>query len=391
MQLNRHVKLNATHSSKQIIYFNLDVHWFVKVKTLKMELAFTLLLLLPVVFSTPQKRLIFDTLFQTDELKTLVDGIVGTLGTDPTEAACEAECHALIQADHLLQFGCPLACKRIWLCRRDAFKHDLILKISTIISDCRKTFWPDLVFWHVNPIFKLKLRIETIEIKTLKMKLAFALLLLLPVVFSTPQKRLVFDTLFQTDELKALVDGIVSTVGPVGSDATEQACETECHTLIQGDHILQFGCPLISKYLKMKLAFALLLLLPVVFSTPQKRLIFDTLFQTDELKTLVDGIVVKTLKMKLAFALLLLLPVVFSTPQKRLIFDTLFQTDELKTLVDQIVNTVGTDATEQACETECHTLIQEDHLLQFGCPLICKSFQSLVHRFGHVTVTQTTV
>nr|ABB76764.1 vdg3 [Mytilus edulis] len=95
--------------------------------------------------------------------------------------------------------------------------------------------------------------------------------------------------------------------------------------------------------------------------------------------------------MKLALVLLVLLPVVFSTPQKRLIFDTLFQTDELKTLVDGIVGTVGTDATEQACETECHTLIQTDHLLQFGCPLICKSFQSLVHRFGHVTVAPTSV
>ncbi|XP_071157627.1 uncharacterized protein [Mytilus edulis] len=94
--------------------------------------------------------------------------------------------------------------------------------------------------------------------------------------------------------------------------------------------------------------------------------------------------------MKLALVLLVLLPVVFSTPQKRLIFDTLFQTDELKTLIDGIVGTVGTDATEQACEAECHTLIQADHLLQFGCPLICKSFQSLAHRFGHVTVPPTT-
>ncbi|XP_071157621.1 uncharacterized protein [Mytilus edulis] len=97
--------------------------------------------------------------------------------------------------------------------------------------------------------------------------------------------------------------------------------------------------------------------------------------------------------MKLAFALLLLLPVVFSTPQKRLVFDTLFQ-DELKELNELktlLVGTLGTDATEQACETECHTLIQADHLLQFGCPLICKSFQSLPHRFGHATVAPITV
>ncbi|XP_052095097.1 uncharacterized protein LOC127730641 [Mytilus californianus] len=89
--------------------------------------------------------------------------------------------------------------------------------------------------------------------------------------------------------------------------------------------------------------------------------------------------------MKLAFAILLLLPVVFSMPQKRLVFDTLFETNELKTLVDGLVGTLGTDASEQACETECHALITQDHLLQFGCPLVCKSFQTLVHRFGHPT------
>ncbi|XP_052095104.1 uncharacterized protein LOC127730645 [Mytilus californianus] len=88
--------------------------------------------------------------------------------------------------------------------------------------------------------------------------------------------------------------------------------------------------------------------------------------------------------MKLAFGILLLLPVVFSMPQKRLVFDTLLKTDELKTLVDGLVGTLGTNGTEQACETECHTLIKQDHLLQFGCPLVCKSFQSLVHHFGHV-------
>ena len=56
---------------------------------------------------------IADSLFQGDELKTLVGGLVHTLGTDETEQACEQECHVLIQQDHLLQFGCPLVCKRL--------------------------------------------------------------------------------------------------------------------------------------------------------------------------------------------------------------------------------------------------------------------------------------
>lgn len=53
-----------------------------------------------------------DTLLQGSELKTLVGQLVHTLESDETEAACEAECHQLIITDHLLQFGCPLVCKR---------------------------------------------------------------------------------------------------------------------------------------------------------------------------------------------------------------------------------------------------------------------------------------
>ncbi|VDI48847.1 Hypothetical predicted protein [Mytilus galloprovincialis] len=81
--------------------------------------------------------------------------------------------------------------------------------------------------------------------------------------------------------------------------------------------------------------------------------------------------------MKLAFALLMLLAVVFSMPQKRLLLDTLLATDELKKLVNDIFSSLGGNATEQACETECHTLIQHDHLLQFGCPLVCKKTRYL--------------
>jgi len=53
-----------------------------------------------------------DTLLQGDELKMLVGQLVHTLESDETEAACEAECHKLVTIDHLLQFGCPLVCKR---------------------------------------------------------------------------------------------------------------------------------------------------------------------------------------------------------------------------------------------------------------------------------------
>ncbi|VDI48850.1 Hypothetical predicted protein [Mytilus galloprovincialis] len=147
------------------------------------------------------------------------------------------------------------------------------------------------------------------------MKIAFALLVILPMAFSMPEKRLILDSLLQGAELKTLVDGIV---GQLGSDASEQACEAECHTLIQQDHLLQFGCPLICKSCNVKT-------------------------------------------------------------------ENLLRGAELKTLVDGIVGQLDSDASEQACETECHTLIQQDHLLQFGCPL---TFYK-AHRFGHPKASPT--
>ncbi|XP_063419655.1 uncharacterized protein LOC134704802 [Mytilus trossulus] len=295
-----------------------------------MKIAFALLVILPMVFSMPEKRLILDTLLQGAELKTLVDGIVGQLGSDASEQACEAECHTLIQQDHLLQFGCPLICKSLQsLAHR--YGH----------ATAAPTAKTSLVV-YIRLMIKKKCTSQLLT-KTVTMKIAFALLVILPMVFSMPEKRLLLESLFKATELKTLVDGIV---GQLGSDASEQACEAECHTLIQQDHLLQFGCPIICKSLQ----------------SLAHRYGHPTEAPTAK----------KTKTMKLAFALLLVLPVVFSMPQKRLLLDTVFKGTELKTLVDGLVGTLGTDATEQACETECHVLIQQDHLLQFGCPLVCK-------------------
>lgn len=56
------------------------------------------------------------------------------------------------------------------------------------------------------------------------------------------------------------------------------------------------------------------------------------------------------------------------------VLDTLLQGDELKVLVTQLTSTLGTEATEQACEAECHQLIKQDHFLQYGCPLVCRRY-----------------
>ena len=57
---------------------------------------------------------------------------------------------------------------------------------------------------------------------------------------------------------------------------------------------------------------------------------------------------------------------------KILILDTFLHQENFKDFINQMWNTLGADATEQACESECHVLIKADNLLQFSCPLVCK-------------------
>ena len=44
--------------------------------------------------------------------------------------------------------------------------------------------------------------------------------------------------------------------------------------------------------------------------------------------------------------------------------------------MSQLVATAGSEETEHKCETECHALVQQNHLLQFACPLVCKRYIS---------------
>ena len=43
-------------------------------------------------------------------LKADLQIMLDQLGSDPTEAACEAECHNLLTQGHVLNYGCPLVC-----------------------------------------------------------------------------------------------------------------------------------------------------------------------------------------------------------------------------------------------------------------------------------------
>ncbi|XP_025099750.1 uncharacterized protein LOC112567317 [Pomacea canaliculata] len=89
--------------------------------------------------------------------------------------------------------------------------------------------------------------------------------------------------------------------------------------------------------------------------------------------------------MKFAVVLLLLLPLALAAPEKRFFVDSLlglFDLDQLKAIVGKLAHQLGAEPTEQACEAVCHGVIAgETSLLHQGCPLVCRSFQSLVEMF----------
>ena len=48
--------------------------------------------------------------------------------------------------------------------------------------------------------------------------------------------------------------------------------------------------------------------------------------------------------------------------------------DSLKCDVQIILDVVGSDPTEAACENECHKVVQDGNVLNYGCPLICHAY-----------------
>merc|ERR1711860_263233 len=94
--------------------------------------------------------------------------------------------------------------------------------------------------------------------------------------------------------------------------------------------------------------------------------------------------------MKITIALICLIPIVMCAPQRKFIETlglggtSLFDLDTLKCDIQLMLDVLGTDPTEQACEAECHKLLQQGHILNYGCPLVCHGFQNLVHVW-HVT------
>ncbi|XP_033762478.1 uncharacterized protein LOC117343993 [Pecten maximus] len=105
--------------------------------------------------------------------------------------------------------------------------------------------------------------------------------------------------------------------------------------------------------------------------------------------------------MKLAFILVLVLPLVMSAPQKKAVNPfvnsllNIFHADELKQLVTDLVDDIGSDDREGECEKECNHLVDTQFsgtvniLSHTVCPLACHSLQELAH-FFHVPTPMST-
>ncbi|XP_045163894.1 uncharacterized protein LOC123528229 [Mercenaria mercenaria] len=92
--------------------------------------------------------------------------------------------------------------------------------------------------------------------------------------------------------------------------------------------------------------------------------------------------------MKVFILALCILPTVLSAPDKRFIEAIFganaFDLTALKCDIQLMLDVIGSKPSELACEGECHNLLQEGHVLNFGCPLVCHGFETLAHTF-HLT------
>ncbi|KAL4222234.1 hypothetical protein ACF0H5_018271 [Mactra antiquata] len=286
-------------------------------------MKFLLAFLIPVVFAAPKERFIIgplqvDSLFDLDALKCDVQIILDVVGSDPTEAACELECHRLITEGSVLDHGCPLVCHAIQ-------------NLATYFHETPKPGEANQTCGGL----KIKRDHES--------------------------RRFLFgnftvENIFDLDTLKCDVQIILDVVG---SDPTEAACEAECQKVITDGNILEHSCPLV--------CHAIQNLANYFHETPKPGqqnaacggLPLAALFGRRNAKARKD---------------------------KRFLIgplqvESIFDLDTLKCDVQIILDVVGSDPTEAACEAECVKIITDGNILNHGCPLVCHAIQNLAHYF----------
>jgi len=311
-------------------------------------------------------------LISSTTLTTYVNQIVDLVGADATEQKCEAACLEVVHND-VIDTACPFICtslqslaqnlhidvteapaslgKRMFL---DSFSFDGLINlfgkaelthyvnqiVDTVGSDATEQQCEEACLKIVNnDLFDTACPFMCTSLQSLAQHLHLE-----EAATSAPVKRMFLDSfsldglvnLFGKAELTHYVNQIVDTVG---SDATEQQCEEACLAVMNND-VLDTACPFMCTSLQ-----SLAVHLHIEEGTtkaPAKRMLLDSF----SIQGLVD----------------------------------LFGHAELTTYVNQIVDLVGSDATEQQCESACIQVINND-IFDTACPFMCSSFQALIHRF----------
>jgi len=209
----------------------------------------------------------------------------------------------------------------------------------------------------------------------------------------SPSKRFILGDILDSTQTNNLVQQIVDQVG---SDATEQQCETQCKAILNSP-LLDTACPFVCNSFQ-----------AAVHGLNQggqsKRFILGDILDSTETNKLVQQIVdqvgsdaseqqCETQCMAILNNPLLdtACPFVCNSFQalvnklnqggqsKRFILGDILDSTETNKLVQQIVDQVGSDATEQQCEQQCINILNNE-LLETACPFVCNSFQAFVNK-----------
>ncbi|XP_060608592.1 uncharacterized protein LOC132760581 isoform X4 [Ruditapes philippinarum] len=340
---------------------------------------FTLLIILPALaMAVPEKRFIetITSLIDTPTLKLHLQQLIDIIGSDATEGACEKAAHTVFSG--LLDHSVPLICHSL----QELIHH-----------------------FHIVP--------STSSVKRLAV---------------VPEKRFLIDQLTQLIDTTTLKDHLQQLLDIIGSDATEGACEKAAHAIFSG--LLDHSVPLIChSFQELVHHFQIV---PSTSSVKRLAVVPEKRYLLDQLTSLIDT---PTLKIHLqqlldiigsdategacekaahaVFSGLLdhsvplichgfqelihhfqIVPSTSSVkrlaivPEKRYLLDqitTLIDTPTLKTHLQQLLDIIGSDATEGACEKAAHAVFSG--LLDHSVPLICHGFQELVHHFQIVPST----
>ncbi|XP_060551068.1 uncharacterized protein LOC132760638 isoform X7 [Ruditapes philippinarum] len=414
-----------------------------------MKVLFALLVLPALVFANQEKRFVLDSILaavNSDTIKQDLQLMIDLVGSDPTEQACEQAGHKYLSG--LLDHSVPLICHSF----QELVHHFNIVPAQTTTASAAKRFVLDTLLAAVNTDTikqDLQLMIDVVGSdpteqaceqaghKYLSGLLDHSVPLIChsfqelihhfniaPAQTTTASaaKRFVLDTLLAAVNTDTIKQDLQLMIDVVGSDPTEQACEQAGHKYLSG--LLDHSVPLICHSFQELIHHFNIAPAQTTTASAAKRFVLDTLLAAvngdtikQDLQLMIDlvgsdpteqaceqaghkylsGLLDHSVPLIChSFQELVhhfnIVPAQTTTASaaKRFVLDTLLaavNTDTIKQDLQLMIDVVGSDPTEQACEQAGHKYLSG--LLDHSVPLICHSFQELVHHF-HIVPAQTT-